>query len=312
MTRKVFFSYDEQISKLQEKGLVINDIEFAKDTLQKISYYSLIGGYKDLFKHLPSGNYTYGVTFEEITSFYYFDEDLRLLFLKYILHIERQLKSMISYYFCEKYGEAQSEYLNPQNYNLTRRNHNQINRLINALNSSITLPSRYSYISHNAICYNNVPLWVAMNALTFGVVSKMYQYATTDIRSLISHNYANISEVQLHQFISVLASCRNTCAHNERLYSFRVNESIPNTLLHLKLNIPIRRGQYLMGKNDLFSVVIAFRFLLDEKEFKTFKRQLKKLIDNILLSCPHLRKNDLYRRMGFPENWSKITRYKIY
>lgn len=36
----------------------------------------------------------------------------------------------MSYYFCEKYGEAQSEYLNPQNYNLTRRNHNQINRLI--------------------------------------------------------------------------------------------------------------------------------------------------------------------------------------
>lgn len=75
--------------------------EFAKITLQKLGYFSLIGGYKDLFKHKPSGNYLHGVTFEEITAFYYFDEELRTLFLKYILHVERQLKSMLSYYFCE-------------------------------------------------------------------------------------------------------------------------------------------------------------------------------------------------------------------
>ena len=109
MANKKFFTYDEQFEKLEkEKQLVISDPEFAKNTLQKLSYFSLIGGYKDLFKHKPSGNYLHGVTFEEITAFYYFDEELRTLFLKYILHVERQLKSMLSYYFCEKYGEQQT------------------------------------------------------------------------------------------------------------------------------------------------------------------------------------------------------------
>ena len=123
MANKTFFTYDEQIEKLEkEKQLVISDPEFAKNTLQKLSYFSLIGGYKDLFKHKPSGNYLHGVTFEEITSFYYFDEELRTLFLKYILHVERQLKSMLSYYFCEKYGEQQTAYLTAGNYNLTRKN----------------------------------------------------------------------------------------------------------------------------------------------------------------------------------------------
>lgn len=83
MPSKTFFTYDEQIEKLtKEKRLVISDTAFAKDTLQKLSYFSLIGGYKDLFKHKPSGKYLYGVTFEEITAFYYFDEELRTLFLK--------------------------------------------------------------------------------------------------------------------------------------------------------------------------------------------------------------------------------------
>ena len=92
---KTFFTYDEQIEKLKkEKQLVISDPEFTKNTLQKLSYFSLIGGYKDLFKHKPSGNYLHGVTFEEITAFYYFDEELRTLFLKYILHVEQQLKSI--------------------------------------------------------------------------------------------------------------------------------------------------------------------------------------------------------------------------
>ena len=64
MANKTFLTYDEQIEKLgKEKQLVISDPEFAKITLQKLSYFSLIGGYKDLFKHKPSGNYLHGVTF---------------------------------------------------------------------------------------------------------------------------------------------------------------------------------------------------------------------------------------------------------
>lgn len=309
---KKFFTYDEQIEKLtKEKQLIITDINFAKETLKKISYFSLIGGYKDLFKHKPSGKYLRGVTFEEITSFYYFDEELRILFLKYILHIERQLKSILSYYFCEKYGELQNTYLNVNNYNLTRRTAGDISRLVNTLTKSISLPSHYQYITHHATIYKNVPLWVAASALTFGQISKMYQYATTDIRTKISMNFANMTEVQLHQFIRILARCRNVCAHNERLYSFRVNEAIPDMLLHQKMQIPHKKGQYIVGKKDLFAVVIALRYLLSNEEFKVFRKHLSILLKDVLKKCPHLTENQLLKEMGFPKNWAKITRYKI-
>lgn len=100
---QTFFTYEQQIDKLiNEKNLCIPNKKFAEETLEQLSYYSLIGGYKEPFKHASSGNYKYGVTFEEIVALYYFDEELRTLFLKYILHIERHTKSIISYYFCEK------------------------------------------------------------------------------------------------------------------------------------------------------------------------------------------------------------------
>lgn len=311
MANKTFLTYDEQIEKLEkEKQLVISDPEFAKTTLQKLSYFSLIGGYKDLFKHKPSGKYLHDVTFEEITALYYFDEELRTLFLKYILHVERQLKSMLSYHFCEKYGEQQVAYLTANNYNYTRRNQNKINRLITTITKAIAMPSNYSYITHHATVYGNVPLWVATNALTFGQISKMYQYSTSDIRAKVSHNFANMSEVQLHQLIRILASCRNVCAHNERLYSFQVTEAIPDTVLHKKLQLPTKKGQYILGKKNLFAVVIALRYLIDNEEFKQFKKELKCLIASVLKSCPHISQEILFSKMGFPDNWEKVTRYK--
>ena len=311
MPNKTFFTYEQQIEKLtKEKQLVISDAEFAKDTLQKLGYFSLIDGYKDLFKHKPSGKYLHGVTLEEITAFYYFDEELRTLFLKYILHVERQLKSMLSYHFCEKYGEQQTAYLNVNNYNVTRKTAGDISRLVNTLNKSISLPNHYRYITHHATVYQNVPLWVAANALTFGQISKMYQYATTDIRAKISLNYASMTEVQLHQFIRILASCRNVCAHGERLYSFQVNEAIPDMLLHPKLQLPQKRGQYIIGKKDLFAVVIALRYLIPHEEFMVFRKNLALLIKDICKKCPHLTEDLLLKEMGFPKNWAKIARYK--
>lgn len=308
---KTFFTYEQQINKLQhEKSLIIPDIAAAKLILEKLSYYSLIGGYKQLFKHPPSQKYIYGVTFDELVALYYFDEELRSLFMKYILHVERHIKSLLSYHFCERYGENDTEYLNINNYALSKKNYSQIIRLVNSMQKAIALPSQYAYISHHSNTYDNVPLWVAMNAFTFGQVSKMFQYITNDVQYKISQKFEHITERELHQFITVLARCRNVCAHGERLFSFRIHETIPNTLLHKKLQIPQKNGNYQYGKQDLFAVVISLRYLISGEDFKIFKAALTKLINKVLKQCPHLSRTQLLNAMGFPDNWGKITRYK--
>ncbi len=183
-------------------------------------------------------------------------------------------------------------------------------RLTHSLQKAISLPSKYAYIEHSANTYHNVPLWVATNALTFGQISKMYQYATTDIRAKISKNFQHISEKQLHQFINIVGKCRNVCAHGERLFSFKINETIPDTLLHQKLQIQRVHNHYVYGKQDLFAVVIALRYLISNDEFKQFKAALSKLIKSVLKQCPHLTEQQLLDHMGFPANWDKISRYR--
>ena len=101
--------------------------------LKQIGYFPLIGGYKHLFRVPFTKTYKIGTTFEEIVALYEFDSDLRDLFFKYLLQIERNLRSLMSYYFTEKYGESQDAYLDSSNYNTNRRNQKVVARLISTL-----------------------------------------------------------------------------------------------------------------------------------------------------------------------------------
>jgi abortive infection bacteriophage resistance protein len=142
-----FLPYKQQIAKLRDdKGLIVTDEDEARKILEEIGYYYLIAGYKNLFINPAAKKYAFGVTFNEIVAFYHFDEQLRSLFLKYILQVERHLKSLISYYFCNKYGVSQTEYPNLNNFDYAKHQ-NQVARLVTSLNNAISLPSNYKILS---------------------------------------------------------------------------------------------------------------------------------------------------------------------
>lgn len=64
------------------------------------------------------------------------------------------------------------------------------------------------------------------------------------------------------------------------------------------------------GKNDLFSVVIALRYMLSDSWYKKFIKELKTLINKYPKKHDSISVQELYEKMCFPENWRKITRYR--
>lgn len=307
---KPFLSFSDQITHLEKnKNLIISDYDFAQSMLQQIGYFSLIGGYKTPFKNPTTKKYKDGTSFENIVALYKFDENLRELFLKYILQIERHLRSLLSYYFTEKYGEQQAHYLDSANYTKNLYYHADVARLITTLGNLANRNSDYPYINHQRNAYGNVPLWVLVNGITFGTLSKFYSCTTQDLKIKISKNFDKVNEKQLEQYLRVITKFRNVCAHNERLYSYQTCNDIPNTVLHQKLCIPKNGTQYIYGKRDLFAVVIAFRYLLSDADFKKFKVSLSRILRYYLESSGAMSETSLYQYMGFPSNWKKITSY---
>lgn len=305
-------TYDQQLQKLRDKHMTINDEAYAKNMLHRYGYFALITGYKDIFKNPTTKNYRDGTTFHDIIAIYQFDKKLRDLTFRYLLFIEQNIRSLFSYAFCNAFGENQTAYISKNNYDIsTTKNQKEVERLINQyLNKLLKNPKNYIYIEHYKNYHKNVPLWVLINALTFGTLSKMYKFSKPRIQSAISREFQSINESQLRQILEVLTDFRNVCAHNERLFSHICRwQDIPDLLLHQKLGVAKNGSQYIYGKRDYFSVVISMRYMLPKSEFITYKKQLSLLIDKVVEENQQVSLQTLLHNMGLPENWKDITKY---
>ena len=218
-------TYEEQIKFLsEEKGLIINDEESAKDLLKHHSYFALINGYKHPFKN-KEGMYKARTTIEDIYQLYAFDNELRYILMQNIMSVEIHLKSLLSYVFSLEYGENELAYLSATNYNYGNPVYQtSINKLISILTDILGDYVSYPYMKHQKEQHNNVPLWVMTKALTLGNISKMYSCQKPQIQTKISKEFAGVSENDLESFLDLLTRFRNVCAHNERLFDYRYNK----------------------------------------------------------------------------------------
>ena len=107
---------------IPKKQINIFDLSYAVGKLHDNGYYSLIDSYKDLFYNPMTRTYENGTRFTDLVPLYEFDENLRSLVFKYICHIEEKIHLLIFYSVCEAFTENQSAYLNPLNYNVSRKN----------------------------------------------------------------------------------------------------------------------------------------------------------------------------------------------
>ena len=304
---KSFLTYEQQLKKLvYDKNLIIKDEEYATSVLKKIGYFALIVGYKDLFKNNTTKKYKDNTCFEDIVALYEFDENLRALFLKYLLKIERHIRSLISYYFCEKYGESQAYYLDKNNFSKHKKDNEDVKRQIGELEKLAKYKSDYKYINHHRNRYGNVPLWVLFNGVTFGTISKFYMLMTQDLQFKVSREFKSLSEKKVRQILNVITKFRNVCAHNERLFSYKTKNAIPNLNAHKALNIATKGSAYVSGIQDLFAVVISFKYLLSDDDFAEFKSSLASAIDYYIQNTSALNESDILSAMGFSQNWKQI------
>ena len=302
---KPFQTYDDLLIFLQnEKNLVIEDTDYAKHILAKTSYFSLITGYKDTFKNPTTGKYMDGTTFEDIYHLYQFDNELRSIFLKYMLIAERSVKSSLAYHFSATYGENQREYLSLSHYMPTASMQHGIQKLLRVFYYQLSHKNEHDYINHYKAKHHNVPLWIMVQVLTIGQLSHMFDYLKASVPIKVCNDFQQIGRKDMHSFLSIMTKHRNICPHGERFFNYVTKDSITDTLIHRKLRIPQKDGRYQMGKNDIFSEVIILKYLLDGEDFRSFYYELKHRLKY------HAPGEGILALMGFPENWTSIIRLK--
>ena len=160
MKDKPFKTYEELVVKLRdEKKLVIAEEDEAKviALLKKYSYFSMISGYKALFKQ-ADGTYMPDTRIDDILALYKFDDTLRDEFFHAIQIVEKNIKSLLSYSFVALCGDDQAAYLSPASYDEKPGTKNEgkrkaeIRKLVSTLFSIVIPPSDHKSMGQAREC----------------------------------------------------------------------------------------------------------------------------------------------------------------
>lgn len=321
--QKKFSTIEEQLQILRSRGMIIEDSEKAARILRMENYYKVINGGKKLFLDpaSPEERYKKGTGFDEFYAVYLFDRELRNIFIRYILELENNVKSVIAHDFSKKYGHE--NYLKIVNFDTgsqsdQRKSHAQkigrVADLISRLQKELAsqLKKNNPMVSHYALDYGFVPLWVLINHLSLGTVSLFYAYLKQQDQNDVGRHF-RLKPEEMEKILFVLSVFRNACAHDERLFSLKAvsqdlrPNSIKDTPYHSALHIPKNRsGNYMYGKNDLFAIVIIFKTMLSGPSFAQFFSLLQAAIETLRGQLKTIPLTDVLQQMGFVPNWEQI------
>lgn len=307
MIHKQFKSLDEQIEILKYKGLVINNVDYAKNVLLRENYF-FISGYRHLFmKSSVDKVYKEGTRFEEVYSLFLFDRTLRNILFKNLLIIENNLKSISSYQLSKRYGYKEKDYLKEKNFDSNPEKKRQVNDLIKKMKKQIRSNSRENTATlHYVSNYGYIPLWILVKVLSFGIVSEMYSVLKVEDQKEIAGIYG-IDYQNLLVYLPILSNYRNLCAHEDILYENKTKKEIDDTIFHKLLNIEKVDNVYKYGKNDIFALVIIMKELLQKEEFKSMMFEIENAISTLDYNLKTISIEVILDRMGFPPNWKQIS-----
>lgn len=310
MKLKEFKTLDEQIEILKERGLVINDVDKAKNLLLSENYF-FINGYRHIFlKNSKSSEFIPGTTFDELYALFQFDRSFRNVLFKNLLIVENNLKSILSYGLSKKYGIREKDYLKMSNFSQDIKKVRQVNDVLNKIKRQIKLNGRqHTATLHYLSNYGYVPLWILVKLLSFGMINELYSILKPEDKLNIA-SYYNLDVETLGIYIALLSNYRNLCAHEDIVFEHKTQKEIPDTRYHRELDIPMMNDEYIYGKNDIFAVVIMLKFMLNESDFTDFINEVSydlSLLDGRVNIIPQ---DKILDRMGFPANWEEIAKIK--
>lgn len=319
---KEYKTFDEQLSILRERGLIVPENEDPKRFLEQENYYNVINGYKDLFLQkdnngnvLTPEKYLSNTEFDELKNLFLFDRELRMLFLKYILIFENSFKSVISHEFSKKYREPNS-YLEIKNY--ANNNPEKVSQQISILKQTIhDKVDKDGAIKHYMKEYGFVPLWVLVNYLTIGNLSHLYNILTDSDKNTIAKYYyekykrqykvkrmPRFSSKDLESALKIINLIRNKCAHDERLY----NSNFRNIRV---VNIARYYGCKDYDNRKIVVAIFYLKILLNKDYFQEFSRELNNIIKKYENKFKTVTFTEILKMMGITNSDLKCLMERI-
>jgi len=274
---------DEQIVNLREKGLIIENEDYARSFLKDVSYFRLIKAYSLGLKE-KNGTYHENIRFEDIANLYLFNSNFRQQLFIEIEKVEVNLRCRLSNWFCEKYGVLGYEDID--NFDVPPE---IFTVFFDEIQKEIARNSRAPFVRNFQDNYvdGKIPLYALVELLSFGTLSKFYKNMRSEDKKAVSKMFG-VGYTYFESWIESMAYVRNICAHYGRLYNNKL------------VKTPKLYKQYAeLGNGHIFATLLTLKHILPkDRHWHDFVQAIELLIEkyssvNLCL-------------IGFPQEWLVI------
>lgn len=305
MELKPHLNWDAQLERLKTRGLEISDDAKAISLLQKHNFYRL-SGYWHVFlseSWFKEGFEIYkpDTSLNDLMLLVEFDSKLRNVLFEALSIFELQLRSSFAYH-----GGAISPELHLTGEGLVFLGKQSHSDWLQEYEKRVARMSDELFVRWHVENYDGkLPIWVAVEVLDFGAISKLFRSAAQGLAYSIANDFG-CSPGLLKSWAASLNDLRNTVAHQTRLWNHvypvgpKTNpKQLPDELKHLDWQADYDR-------HKIYSR-LAILVWLDRDD--RFGMKLKNRLLDVLEDFPKSRYLSL-QQMGFPENWGTLPLWK--
>lgn len=260
---------EDQIKKLESRGLIIEDREKAKELLLDIGYYRL--GFYSYFFLEKNSKFKSGTKFKDIILLYYLNIDLKNLLIKYLNRIEINFRTKVVYFVSNKYQENSTWFIH---------GNIMMNRYTQEFEKYVYTKDFIKYnktiLKHHTKYPNDkfAPAWKTFEYMTFGAVIKAYEsLKDSSLKEKIANQYGLQNIKVFQNLLDTLKFLRNTCAHSGVLCDLQTPKGIKR--IKGKIEFP-NDDRYSL--NSCFKVTFFILSSISQNRAKDFQDEVDRLL----------------------------------
>lgn len=299
---KPYASFSEQVKRLRERGLIIDDERRAEHYLSIVGYYRL-SSYCYRFELPPKNGirthqFKEGTSFDDIVRVYVFDQKLRSLMLEALERFEVAARCVWAHAMSELYGPH--PHMNAEAF-VDRDDY--FKNFVNLMQETKRSKANSEEIAHYLENYDSPflpPIWIITSVMSFGELFRWIKNTkSTAVKQKIAKS-VGLPNVQVLEGVSrALTTVRNLCAHHGRLWDRRLSTKLPyitkNLRVSLKATVDMNGGNETDPR--MFNcIVILAHLMLFLNNSSTWPFRVASLVKDTLTK----EEQDI---MGFPNNW---------
>lgn len=276
---KDFLTYNQQMRRLRDKKHIVCEGTKDKSILARLGYFNLVNGYKTPFvcgNNPATGKHIYisGTSLDHFYALKCFDDDLRMLLLKYITQVEEEIRTLTGYKFDQCNNNGKIQWFDIDAYSTSGRMQSKMSAISSAY--SELSKSRLEYVKFYMDNHTSIPTWIMIKVVNFSTFIDILFNSKQTVKHSICRLYDMVDGTGHYDVKLLIGSLhwlrkvRNACAHNERIYCIKQSQDRnSNSGRILERYFRAMRLAYAHESDKrIMDLLVYMKYYLSSKEFE--------------------------------------------